>query len=195
MPDGLAIWEVSADAAAVAIGAGATAIVAAVTAQFRLRAQLKHDSRMRERDATREALNAVVAEITAAAAPMTAAGAAFHELFHVRSATLKTGKDHGVAAAEAIAEATVQPLRDRRAALMGASFQLHLRFPDSDPIIGRLAEWRETFEQLPEDYQAALDSSDVEMKERFRGAQETALCLGTRLNRFLTIARTWGSNA
>jgi len=190
-----AVWDVSADATIVAIGAGAAALVAAVTAQVRLRAQLKHDSQMRERDATREALDAVVTEITGAAGLMNAAGGAFRELFLVRSATLTTGTDHGLTDAEDRARETIQPLRDLRVPLLAASFRLHLRFPDTDTIIGTLAEWRQTFDQLAEDYEAALDSSDVEMSERFDTAVETATRLGTQLNTFLTAARRWASNA
>jgi hypothetical protein len=190
----VAVWDISADAAVVAIGAGTAALVAAVTAQARLRAQLKHDAEMRERDATREALNAVVTEITEAVGPMNKASAASRELFEVRCATLKAGKGHGLADAEERARESVQSLTDLRVRLMAASFQLHLRFPDTDPIIGRLAEWRKTFEHLAEDYQAALESSDDEMAERFETAQETATCLGARLNTFLTVARAWASD-
>ena len=190
----LAIWNVSADAAVVGIGVGAAAVTAAVTAQYRLRAQLNHDTEIRERDATRDALDSVVIEITNAAGPMNAASAAFRELFKVRSASLKTATDFGLDAAEDEARLTVERLRDLRVALIAASFRLHLRFPDADPIIGRLAEWRETFVQLAEDYQAALDSADVEMAKRFDAATATATCLGQRLNAFLEVARAWASN-
>ena len=124
---------------------------------------------------------------------MNEAAAAFRDLFAVRSATLKTGTDHGVALAEARARQSVEDLRDRRVPLMAASFRLHLRFPDTHPMISSLAEWRETFEQLAEDYQSALESSDYEVAERFDRAQTTATCLGARLNTFLTVARAWAS--
>jgi hypothetical protein len=190
----LTIWDVAADTAALVIGAGAAALLAAVTAQARLRAQLRHDAQMRERDATRDALNAVVTEITGAVGAMNAAAEGSSELRRVRSATLKTGEDWGLDDAEAAVRNAIEQLRGHRAPLMAASFRLHLRFPDTDPIIARLAEWRETFIQLAEDYQAALDSGDFEMAERFDAASETALELGKRLNAFLDVARDWGSN-
>jgi hypothetical protein len=188
----LAILNVSADAAAIAIAAVAAAGIAARTAQARLHAQLDHDAKMREREATREALDAVVAEINASVPTMTDAAQAFEELFLVRSATLKTRTDQGLADAEAKARRTVQGLRERRPAHLAASFRLHLRFPESDPIIGRLAEWREAFDQLAEDYQAALDSSDFEMAQRFDAVPKTVTRLASRLGEFLTAARAWG---
>jgi len=77
---------------------------------------------------------------------------------------------------------------------MAASFRLHLRFPDIDPIIGLLSEWRETFDQLADAYEAALHSDDFEMTARFTGARETAVHLGEQLNSFLDVARAWASN-
>jgi len=189
-----AIWNVSGDSAAVAAVAGLVALIAAITAQVRLRAQLKHDSKMRERDATRDALDSVVTEITMAVQPMNCAGETFRELFRIRTANLRAGQDHGTAEVEDKARATVLALRDRRAPLMAASFRLHLRFFDADPIIGRLADWRTTFDQLAEDYQAALGSSEFEMKERFDIVEQTATQLGKKLNLFLTEARTWATD-
>jgi hypothetical protein len=171
------------------------ALIAAITAQVRLRAQLEHDAKMRERDATRDALDSVVTEITDAVQPMNVAGETFRELFRVRAANQKTGQDHGVAEAEGKARAAVQALRDRRSPLLAASFRLHLRFFDSDPIIGRLADWRTTFDQLAEDYLAALDSSEFEMKKRFDATAQTATRLGKQLNLFLTEARIWSTGA
>ncbi|HWM63554.1 MAG TPA: hypothetical protein VNP96_06130 [Solirubrobacterales bacterium] len=191
----LAIWNVSADTAILAAVAALAAFIAAGTAQIRLRAQLHHDSRMRERDATRDALDAVVNEINGAAGAMNVAADAFRELFQVRAASLKTGQDHGIAKAEDEARPTVQALAEHRVPLMAASFRLHLRFADKDPIIGRLAEWRCTFEQLVEDYEAALESSEFEMKQRFEATGQTATRLGEQLNSFLTVARAWSSDA
>lgn len=186
-----AIWNVSGDSAIVGAVAVLAATIAAITAQFRLRAQLEHDSKVRERDATRDALDAVVTEITEAVQPMILAGETFRELFRVRTANLKTSREHGAVQIENKAHAAVQALRDRRSPLMAASFRLHLRFFDTDPIVGRLADWRTTFDQLAEEYQAALDSSDFEMKERFDIAGQTAIQLGKKLNLFLTEARAW----
>lgn len=190
----VAIWNVSADSAVVGAVAVLAALIAAVTAQYRLRAQLRHDSEMRERDATRDALDAVVDEINETTKPMVAAGEAFRELHHVRSATATTGKDHGVADAEERARSTIEALRERRAPLMAASFRLHLRFPDTEPMIGLLAQWREIFDELIADYDAALDSSEFERKERFDAAGATSERLGQQLNSFLAEAREWASN-
>lgn len=170
------------------------ALIAATTAQYRLKAQLKHDSKMRERDATRDALDAVVNEISAATKPMVDAGEAFRELFRVRGATAKTSQDHGVVEAEEEARLTVEALRERRAPLMAASFRLHLRFPDSEPIIGLLAQWRTIFDELADNYDAALDADEFDRKERFERAEETSLRLGKQLNLFLTEARAWASD-
>jgi hypothetical protein len=189
----LAIWNVSADSAVVGAVAILAAVVAAVTAQARLRAQVKHDSRLRERDATRDTLDSVPTAITEAVGPMSAAGEIFRELFRVRSATLKTGDDWGLREAEQEAENAVQALRDHRPLLLAASFRLHLRFLDTDPIIARLAEWRGTFDDLADAYQDALDSGDFEIRERFDAAQETALVLGKQLNEFLNEARIWAT--
>jgi hypothetical protein len=190
-----AIWNVSGDSAIVAAFAVLVALIAAITAQVRLRAQLEHDSKMRERDATRDALDSVVTEITAAVHPMNCAGETLRELFRIRAANLKAGQDHGAVEVEDKAHAAVQALRDRRSPLLAASFRLHLRFFDADPIIGRLADWRATFDQLAEDYQAALESSEFEMKERFDAAGQTATQLGRKLNLFLTEARAWATAA
>lgn len=190
----LAIWDVSSDSAVVATVAVVAALIAAITAQVRLRAQLAHDTDMRERDATRDALDSVVTEITEAVQPMNVAGEVFRELIRVRVANQKTGQDHGLVEVEDKARAAVQALRDRKSPLLAASFRLHLRFFDSDPIIGRLADWRATFDQLVEDYQDALESSEFEMKERFEAAAQTATCLGQQLNLFLTEARAWSTD-
>lgn len=190
----LAIWNVSGDSAVIAAVAVLAAFIAALTAQYRLKAQLRHDSEMRERDATRDALDAVVNEISEAAKPMVDAGEAFRELFRVRAATAKTGQEQGVVDAEEEARSTVEALRVRRAPLMAASFRLHLRFPDSEPIIGLLAQWRSNFDELADDYEAALDAGEFERKERFERADETSLRLGKQLNSFLTEARAWASN-
>jgi hypothetical protein len=190
----LAIWNVSGDSAVIAAVAAFAALVAALTAQYRLKAQLTHDSQMRERDATRDALDGVVNEITAAAKPMIHAGEVFRELFRVRAATAKTIQDHGVVEAEKEARSAVEALRARRAPLMAASFRLHLRFPDSEPIIGLLSRWRDTFDELADHYEAALDAGEFERKERFETAEETSSRLGTQLNEFLTEARAWASN-
>ena len=191
----VAVWNISGDAALVAIGAGSAALIAAVTAQTRLRAQLRHDSEGREREATRGALNNVVGAIGDAAAPMNAAGAAFQEVFLARSAATSFGAADPLElqVAEAEAGAAVRRLHEQNVPLMTAAFQLHLRFPDTDPIIARLAEWRATYDELIADYEAALDSSDLEMKERFETADETATRLGKELNDFLTVARAWTS--
>jgi hypothetical protein len=191
----LAIWNISADTATVAAIAALAVLIAAVTAQLRLRAQLNHDSDMRERDATRDALDSVVNEITGAAEPMVAAGEAFRELYLVRAASTKSGKDHGTAEAEDEARPTVQAIRDRRVPLMAASFRLHLRFPDTAPIVGLLAEWRSTYDKLVGDYQAALDSSEFEMEERFEATDDTSSQLGKQLNSFLEEARAWASDS
>lgn len=190
----LAIWNISGDSAVVAAVAVLVALIAATTAQCRLRAQLRHDSKMRERDATRDALDAVVNEITAATKPMVDAGEAFRELSRVRAATAKTNQDQGVIEAEEEARPTVEALRERRAPLMAASFRLHLRFPDSEPIIGLLAQWRATFDELADNYEAALDADEFDRKERFEKADETSLRLGKQLNSFLTEARAWASD-
>jgi hypothetical protein len=149
---------------------------------------------MRERDATRDALDGVVNEITAAAKPMIHAGEAFRELFRVRAATAKTIQDQGVVGAEREARAAVEALRARRAPLMAASFRLHLRFPDSDPIIGLLSRWRGIFDELADHYEAVLDAGEFEREERFESAEETSSRLGAQLNEFLTEARMWASN-
>lgn len=190
----LAIWNVSGDSAVVAAVAVLAALIAALTAQYRLKAQLRHDSETRERDATRDALDAVVNEISGAAKPMVDAGEVFRELFRVRAATVKTGQDQGVVDAEDEARSTVEALRERRAPLMAASFRLHLRFTDSEPIIGLLAQWRATFDELVDDYEAALDAGEFERNERFERANETSLRLGKQLNSFLTEARAWASS-
>jgi hypothetical protein len=189
-----AIWNISGDTAVVAAVAVLAALIAALTAQYRLKAQLRHDSAMRERDATRDALDAVVNEISEATKPMIDAGEAFRELFRVRAATSKTGQDQGVAEVEEDARAAVEALRERRALLMATSFRLHLRFPDSEPIIGLLAQWRAAFEELADNYEAALDAGEFERKERFQRADETSLRLGKQLNSFLTEARAWASD-
>jgi hypothetical protein len=170
----LAIWEVSADAAIVAIGAGAAALIAALTAQARLRAQLRHDTEMRERDATRDALDAVVTEITAAVGAMNAAAEASDEL-------VPAAQVGGITAAQAAAKVgdAVARLREHRAPLMAASFRLHLRFPDSDPIIGRLADWRNTFTQLAEEYQGGLQSTDPDVANS-KGSWRAALIRSRR---------------
>lgn len=98
---------------------------------------------------------------------MNQAGETFRELFRVRAANLKTGEDHGLAEIEEKARAAIWALRDRRPPLLAASFRLHLRFFDEDPIIGRLADWRTTFDRLGDAYEAALESSEFEMRERF----------------------------
>jgi hypothetical protein len=77
---------------------------------------------------------------------------------------------------------------------MATSFRLHLRFPDSEPIIGLLAQWRATFDELADNYEAALDAGEFERKERFQRADETSLRLGKQLNSFLTEARAWASD-
>lgn len=189
-----AIWNVSGDSAVVAVVAVLAALAAAVTAQYRLKAQLRYDSQMRERDATRDALDAVVNEISEATKPMVDAGEAIRELSRVRAATAKTDEDHGVVEAEEEARSSVEALRARRAPLMAASFRLHLRFPDQEPIIGALARWRATFDELAHDYEAALDSGEFDREERFERADNTSLRLGTQLNSFLTEARAWASN-
>jgi hypothetical protein len=189
-----AIWNISGDTAVVAAVAVLAALIAALTAQYRLKAQLRHDSAMRERDATRDALDAVVNEISEATKPMIDAGEAFRELFRVRAATSKTGHDQGVVEVEEDARAAVEALRERRAPLMAVSFRLHLRFPDSEPIIGLLAQWRATFDELADNYEAALDAGEFERKERFQRADETSLRLGKQLNSFLTEARAWASD-
>jgi hypothetical protein len=190
----LAIWNVSGDSAVVAVVAVSAALIAALTAQYRLRAQLRHDSEMRERDATREALDGVVNEITAAAKPMIHAGEAFRDLFRVRAATAKTIQDQGVDSAEKEARSAVEALRARRAPLMAASFRLHLRFADSEPIIGLLSRWRSTFDELADRYEAALDAGEFEREERFETAEETSSRLAAQLNEFLIEARAWASN-
>lgn len=179
----LATWNVSGDSAVVAVVAVLAALIAALTAQYRLKAQLRHDSEIRERDATRGALDAVVNEISGAAKPMVDAGEAFRELYRVRAATAKTNQDQGVVDPEDEARSTVEALRERRAPLMAASFRLHLRFPDAEPLIGLLAQWRATFDELADNYQAALDAGEFERKERFERADETSLRLGSSSTR------------
>jgi hypothetical protein len=191
----LSIWNVSADTLVLVLGAGGAAVLAAVTAQWRLRAQLRHDSEVRERDATRAALDSVVDAINDATGPMNEAGQAFRELYPQRAArpmALRFGPLRREA--EAAAADAVRRLREQRIPLMGASFRLHLRFPDTDPIIARLAEWRATYDQLADAYEAALNSPRSELATRYDAADDTARRLGHQLNEFLTQAREWGAN-
>jgi len=149
---------------------------------------------MRERDATRDALDAVVNEISAATKPMVHAGEAFRELFRVTAAAAKTGQDQGIAETEEEARSAVEALSERRAPLMAASFRLHLRFSDREPMIGLLAQWRVIFDELVDSYEAALDAGEFDRRERFERANETSLRLGKQLNAFLTEARAWASD-
>ena len=189
-----AIWNVSADATIVGIAAAAAALIAAVTAQWRLRAQLAHDTILREREATREALDDVVKEINAAAMALNESSDAMLEYARTRLATIKTGHDHGFVKAEHEARTTVGQLRAVRLPLMAAAFRLHLRFPDSDPIIGAFADWRANIDQLVEECEAALDSDDFELRAKLEAPDKTRSTLGEQLNRFLSIARHWSTN-
>jgi hypothetical protein len=190
-----AIWNVSADAAIVGIAAAAAALIAAVTAQTRLRAQLAHDTILREREATREALDDVVKEINAAAMALNVSAGAMLEYSRTRLATIKTGHDHGIVKAEQEAMTAMGKLRAVRLPVMVAAFRLHLRFPDSDPIIGAFADWRASIDQLVDDYEGVLDADDFTLPARLEASDKTRSTLGEQLNRFLSTARRWGSNA
>lgn len=123
----LAIFNVSADTAAVAIGAGGAAILAAATAQWRLHVQLDHDTRLREREATRQAINRVVDEIDAATGPMNAASEASRELTTFRLGEIFESDERGAEDAADELGAAITNLRERRVPLMTASFRLHVR--------------------------------------------------------------------
>ena len=78
--------------------------------------------------------------------------------------------------------------------LKSVSGSSELRISFTIMVVKMLSNWRATFDELADHYQAALDAGEFEREERFKRAAETSLRLGKQLNSFLTEARAWASS-
>jgi hypothetical protein len=150
---------------------------------------LRHDRQLREREATRKALDGVVDEINSAADVLNRADEASGELersLPKRPRFRRRQFDNRL-------RTSMEELKASYVRLMGASFRLHLRFPDEHPIIPALATWREGINELADEYQALLDASPGELWECLRAAHETHHRLGGQLYEFFKVAQQWAT--
>ena len=156
------------------------------------RRTLRHEGLLREREATRRALDGVVDEITRTADALGRAGEVSGDLERAlpdrpRPRFLRPRQfDDRI-------RRSIQELKDSHTRLMGAAFRLHLRFPDEHPIIGALARWRDGIDQLAGEYEKLLDCPASELWEALRVAHQTHANLGHQLFEFLTVAREWST--
>jgi hypothetical protein len=162
-------------------------ILAAALAWWTTERTLRHNRAMRERDATRDALDAVVGEINTTADVLNRAGEASGQLERAlpeRPRLRRRGFDDRL-------NASVDELKAAHIRLMAAAFRLHIRFPDEDPIIPAFAAWREGVAQLAEEYQGLVDAPPGAIWERLETVHETHRQLGRQLYEFLEAARQW----
>ena len=156
------------------------------------RRTLRHERLLREREATRRALDVVVDEINRTADVLQRAGEASGDLEralpdHPRPRFFRPRQFD-----ERLRRSS-RELKESHARLMGAAFRLHLRFPDDHPIIGAFARWRDGIGRLADEYQVLLDSPAQGLWEALRMAHETHAVLGRQLFEFLTVAREWST--
>lgn len=167
-------------------------VLAAAFSWWLTRRTFAHERAMRERDASREALDAVIAEVSKASGTLNRASESMLEYARQRRVNLKQGGHFDYTGAGADVERRVIPeLRDTHLSLMASAFRLSVRFPDSEPMIGAFATWRDSLEELIGSYEEAASADDFTADEALKEPFVIHARLGSELKEFLSAARDW----